>query len=79
MRPGYYSDFLLLYGQMVTTVRLALHPLAYWILTTDPDDRRLVERAAEKNSGMELLELLTGLASYYPHGARRQRQRSKTA
>ncbi len=79
MRPGHYSDFLLLYGQMVTTVRLALHPLAYWILTTDPDDRRLIERAAEKNSGMELLELLTGLASHYPHGAHGRTQKAKTA
>jgi hypothetical protein len=77
MRPGHYSDFLLLYGQMLTTVRLALHPLAYWILTTDADDRRLIERAAEKNAWMDRLELLTQLANYYPHGAPRSSQLPK--
>jgi hypothetical protein len=28
-RSGYYSDFFLIYGERATTVRLALHPLAY--------------------------------------------------
>ena len=79
MRPGHYSDFLLLYGQMLTTVRLALHPLAYWILTTDADDRHLIERAAEKNAWMNRLELLTELANRYPHGALRQAHFAKTA
>jgi len=78
MRPGHYSDFLLLYGQRVTTVRLALHPLAYWILTTDADDRRLIERASEKNSWMNRLELLTELAKRYPHGAPRPTSIAKT-
>src|SRR5216684_8010059 len=78
MRPGHYSDFLLLYGQMLTTVRLALHPLAYWILTTDADDRRLIERAAEKNSRMNRQELLTELAKRYPHGATRPTAIAKT-
>lgn len=71
MRPGHYSDLLLMYGQRLTTVRLALHPLAYWILTTDPDDRRLLDRAAEKNPRMDRISLLEQLASHYPHGALR--------
>lgn len=71
MKPGYYSDLLLLYGPMVTTVRLALHPLAYWILTTDPDDRRLIDRSAEKNPDLPRFKLLEELAARYPHGAHR--------
>jgi len=68
-RSGYHSDFFLIYGERATTVRLALHPLAYWILTTDPADRELIERAAEKNPHLKRLELLEGLAERYPHGA----------
>jgi len=68
-RSGYYSDFFLIYGERATTVRLALHPLAYWILTTDPTDRELIGRAAEKNPHLSRLELLEGLAERYPHGA----------
>jgi hypothetical protein len=71
MRPGHYSDLLLLYGQMVTTVRLALAPLAYWILTTDPTDRRLLDSAAAKNPSLDRLSLLEQLAARYPHGAPR--------
>ena len=71
MRAGHYSDFLLLYGPMVTTVRLALHPLAYWILTTDPDDRRLLEKASHKNPSLDRLALLHEVAARYPHGATR--------
>jgi hypothetical protein len=69
MRPGHHSDFMLMYGQRLTTVRLALHPLAYWILTTDADDRRLLEKAASKNPGLDRLSLLEGLGRHFPHGA----------
>jgi hypothetical protein len=79
MRPGHYSDFLLLYGQRLTTVRLALHPLAYWILTTDPDDRRLIDRAAERNPWMSRIQLLAELANHYPHGALRDRRTATPA
>ena len=48
-RAGHYSDLFLMYGKVSTTARLALHPLAYWILTTDPVDKELIGRAAEKN------------------------------
>jgi len=44
MRPGHYSDFLLMYGARTTVVRLALHPLAYWILTTDKEDQEIYQR-----------------------------------
>ena len=68
-RSGYYSDFFLIYGERSTTVCLALHPLAYWILTTDPVDRQLIERAAAKNPSLPRLEVLEALAARYPHGA----------
>src|SRR5207237_9472444 len=65
----YYSYFFLIYGERATTVRLALHPLAYWILTTDPADRELIARASEKHPRLSRLELLNALAQRYPHGA----------
>lgn len=68
-RHGHYSDFLLLYGTHASVVRLALAPLAYWILTTDPRDLDLLARAAVKNPGIDRLSLLEHLASRYPHGA----------
>jgi len=74
MRPGRYSDLFLMYGQMQTTVRLAPHPLAYWLLTTDAEDRRRIDRAVEKNPLMDRLSILAALASRWPHGALRAGQ-----
>ncbi len=71
LKPGHYSDFLLLYGAKTSTVRLALHPLAYWILTTDPTDRRLIDKAAARNPSLDRLSVLQELAARYPHGAAR--------
>ncbi|MHB8875127.1 MAG: hypothetical protein ACYC8T_15685 [Myxococcaceae bacterium] len=47
--------------------------MAYWILTTDADDRRLIEKAAAKNPELPRLELLKALAQRYPQGASRPR------
>jgi hypothetical protein len=68
-KPGHYSDFLLMYGTKLSTVRLALDPLAYWILTTDPEDKKLLTRAEAKNLSLGRFELLQGMADAYPHGA----------
>jgi hypothetical protein len=74
-RAGHYSDFFLIYGGLSTTVRLALHPLAYWILTTDPNDRELIERASARNPQLGRLEVLEALADRFPHGVAGQRVR----
>jgi type IV secretory pathway VirB4 component len=68
MKPGWYSDFLLMYGARTTVVRLALHPLAYWILTTDREDQDFLARAAARNPRLERLALLREIAARYPHG-----------
>ncbi len=68
MRPGHFSDFLLMYGARTAVVRLALHPLAYWILTTDKEDQDFLARAAARNPGLDRLALLEELAARYPHG-----------
>ncbi|WP_242343628.1 TraC family protein [Anaeromyxobacter terrae] len=78
-KPGHYSDFLLMYGKEVTTVRLAPHPLAYWILTTDPQDKELLARAQKKNPMLDRLRLLEELAAIYPHGVVGQGVRSRSA
>jgi hypothetical protein len=69
MRPGHYSDVLLQYGPRTTVLRLQVTPLAYWLLTTDKQDKALLDRAREKNPRLDQLTLLTELAARYPHGA----------
>lgn len=69
-QPGRFSDVFLMYGTRTAVMRLAVHPLAYWILTTDGDDKRLIENAAAKNPRISKLRLLKELAALYPHGAR---------
>lgn len=69
MRPGHFSDLLLKYGDRMATLRMALHPLAYWILTTRGADKKLILRAQEKNPELGQLEVLQQLAGLYPHGA----------
>ncbi|MBI5068710.1 MAG: hypothetical protein HZB56_10760 [Deltaproteobacteria bacterium] len=68
MKPGWYSDFLLMYGARTAVVRLALHPLAYWLLTTDREDQDFLTRAAARNPRLDRLTLLRELAARYPHG-----------
>ena len=67
--PFRFTDFLLLYGQHVATVRHAVPPLAYWLLTTDGDDRRLLERARAANPHLDEFSLLQEVAARYPAGA----------
>lgn len=69
-QPGRFSDVFLMYGTRTAVMRLAVHPLAYWILTTDGDDKRLIESAVAKNPRISKLRLLKELAALYPHGAR---------
>jgi len=70
-KSGHHSDVFLIYGSRMATVRVAMHPLAYWILTTDGDDKRLLERACEKNPSLSRFQLLQELAARFPHGATR--------
>jgi hypothetical protein len=77
-KPGRYSDAFLIYGKRMATVRLAPNPLAYWILTTDGDDKRLLEKAAQKNPSMSRLKLLHELAERYPFGAQHPPTRSSS-
>jgi hypothetical protein len=67
--PGHFSDFLMLYGQRRSVVRLALHPLALWLLTTAPIDKQLIAAAKTKNPKLQEFEVLQQLARHYPHGA----------
>jgi len=68
MKPGHYSDFLLLYGERTTVVRLALDPLAYWILTTDKDDQDYLANVVRRNPAWDRVSLLQELAARHPHG-----------
>ena len=68
MKPGWYSDFLLMYGARTAVVRLALHALAYWILTTDREDQDFLARAAARNPRLDRLALIREIAARYPHG-----------
>jgi TraG P-loop domain len=67
--PFHYTDFLLVYGEHYATVRHAVAPLAYWLLTTHGDDKRLLERTRAKNPHLDEFTLLKELAARYPAGA----------
>lgn len=68
-RPGHFSDMVMLYGQRVSTVRLALHPLALWILTTAKGDKDFIAAALAKNPQLDEFTVLQHLAQAFPHGA----------
>ena len=69
MEPGRFSDLLLKYGERQATVRMALHPLAYWTLTTSGADKKLILRASQMNPKLSRLEVIQSLAKRFPHGA----------
>ena len=68
MKPGHYADLMLMYGPHTSVLRLAVTPLAYWILTTDKQDKDLLARARQKNPLLDPLSLLRELAARYPNG-----------
>jgi hypothetical protein len=68
-RKGQFSDLLLIHGQRQAVVRLALHPLALWVLTTDAKDRKFLEKAHSKNPQLDDVTLLAQLSRRYPQGA----------
>lgn len=72
-KPGRHSDLLLMYGARMATVRMALHPFAYWVLTTDPEDLRLLAASATANPSWSRLQVLRELAARYPRGSARGR------
>ena len=73
--PFRFTDFLLFYGQKTAVVRHAVPPLHYWLLTTDGEDRRLLERTVERHPGLSELALVQMLAAKFPHGAARSVRR----
>jgi hypothetical protein len=73
--PFRFTDFLLFYGQHVAVVRHAVPPLHYWLLTTDGEDRRLLERMRGDRPELTELELLQALAAEFPNGAGRTKAR----
>ncbi len=68
-RKGQYSDVFVMYGQRQAVARLALHPLALWVLTTDAKDKAFLEKARAKNPTLPDVALLAQLAQRYPRGA----------
>ena len=79
MKPGHHSDFFLVYGERTAVVRLALDPLAYWILTTDKEDQDYLASAARRNPLWDRVSLLQELAARHPHGVVGRAPRSPTA
>lgn len=65
---GHYSDLMLMMGERLASLRVAPHPLAYWLLTTDRPDVAVRDRAIEKNPSLDRLSILENLAARYPHG-----------
>ena len=63
----------------MATVRVAMHPLAYWILTTDGDDKALIERTVARNPSLSRLDILRELAARYPEGAPRGAAKHRAA
>jgi len=68
-KPGYYSDFLLMYGGMTTVVRNNLIPLVYWLLTSDDDDKNLFKKTKKLNPHIDPNSLIKNLSNYFPNGA----------
>ena len=68
MRPGWYSDFLLLYGSRIATVRLTPHALAYWICTTDPSDKAAIAEMHSRHPRWSRQKVLEELSRRFPHG-----------
>lgn len=68
-QQGVFSDVLVMYGTRNWVMRSRLHPFAYWLFTTDPTDRELLNKLRAKNSHLTDLQLLQEVAARYPHGS----------
>jgi hypothetical protein len=74
MKPGHYSDLMLMFGGLTSVLRLSVTPLAYWLLTTHVTDTKMLERVMEKNADalakgkVDQLAVLMEIAKLYPRG-----------
>lgn len=59
---GKYSEFFLMQDENQAVVRLEPEPLAYWICTTDGNEKSKVEEWRLKNPEMPLVEILKNLS-----------------
>ena len=59
---GEYSEALLIQGDDRTVLRIEADPLAYWIATTDPADKKVIAETEKANPGLPKLEILQMLA-----------------
>ena len=50
-------------GEKRRVLRLEAAPLAYWIATTDADDRKRIEKAKRDNPELSTLEVLEKLGA----------------
>ena len=60
---GRHAEFFLMKGGRRGVMRLEADPLAYWIATTDADDRKRIEKAKGENPGLSTMEVLEKLAA----------------
>ncbi len=69
MRPGKYTEALILHGEHHFLGRIHLSPLEYWIATTHPSDIALEEAVARRVPDRSKFARLCYLAERYPSGA----------
>ena len=60
---GHHGEFFLMKGEKRGLLRLEAAPLAYWIATTDADDRKRIEKAKRDNPELSTLEMLEKLGA----------------
>jgi conjugal transfer ATP-binding protein TraC len=68
-KKGSYSEAFLMAGDSRAVVRIRPTPLDYWIATTDPADKALLEQAHQRWPSKHLFEIVQELARRYPLGA----------
>lgn len=68
VRPGRYSQILVVCGNQSAVVQFETSPLEYWISTTHPLDLREEDALRKEMPELSTLEILERLAKKYPRG-----------
>jgi conjugal transfer ATP-binding protein TraC len=66
---GQYSESFLIADESRSVIQICPTPLEYWLATSDPNDKALLERTRNENPKFTIHECIAYLAKYFPYGS----------
>ncbi|MCI5072650.1 TraC family protein [bacterium] len=77
MSKGHYSELMYVQDTRKSILRLSFDQLAYWICTTDPNDKQVIQTVKQQHPNKQTLEALTYIASEHFNNTNKKREHER--